>query len=69
MGLFDRPWGIGVVEDARDFEGSGLPKINPANGLPMRDSLFDIMGNLYGTNETSTCQDTCHHELTSFDPW
>ena len=38
--------------DPDDFFGGG---INPASGLPMMgDSMFDVVGNVYGTDSMSS---------------
>lgn len=44
---------------ASSFEPIGASWLNPANGMPMMDSCFDVVGNAYG-------MDTMGHRL-SFD--
>lgn len=38
---------------AGSFESMGVSWINPANGMPMMDSCFDVMGNAYGMDTMS----------------
>lgn len=47
------------VSSPTNFEPMETSWINPANGMPMLDSCFDVMGNAFGT-------DTMSHSL-SFD--
>mgnify|MGYP001018312114 CR=1 FL=1 len=38
---------------ASSFEPMGADLVNPANGMPMMDCCFDVMGNAYGMNTMS----------------
>ncbi|BFN25349.1 hypothetical protein PSCT_00878 [Pseudomonas sp. SCT] len=38
---------------ASSFEPMGADWVNPANGMPMMDSCFDVMGNAYGMDTMS----------------
>ncbi|MGE6690290.1 hypothetical protein ACQKFE_20230 [Stutzerimonas stutzeri] len=47
------------------FEPMGTSWLNPANGMPMLDSCFDVMGNAFGT-DTMTDSLSFDHGMSSF---
>lgn len=52
-------FGIGTPTDAGDNADNdeSLGLINPASGLPMRDSMFDVAGNAFGSSSVSSDND------------
>lgn len=53
------------ISSPTNFEPMETSWINPANGMPMLDSCFDVMGNAFGTN-TMIDSLSLDHSMSSF---